>query len=124
MSSPDRPLSPHLSIYRWSISMALSILHRATGIALSIGLIALLVWLGALASGEQAYWSLLEWLESGLGRLLLIGWCAAFFLHLANGIRHLFWDAGRGFEIHQSAASGWFVVGATIILTTTYVLLF
>ncbi len=120
MSNEGRPLSPHLSVYRWPISMTLSILHRMTGVALSIGLIALVVWLESIALGASSYESLSGWMSSGIGQLLLLGWCFSFFFHLSNGVRHLFWDTGRGFEISQVNASSWMVIVAAFVLTGSY----
>ena len=120
MSNEGRPLAPHLSVYRWPITMTLSILHRMTGVALSIGLIALVVWLEAVAFGASSYESLGGWMSSGIGQILLLGWCFSFFFHLSNGVRHLFWDTGRGFEISQAKASSWMVIIATVVLTAGY----
>lgn len=120
MEKTERPLSPHLTIYRWPITMTLSILHRATGVALSVGLIALVVWLESIAAGSDAYAVVLGWLGTTPGKLLLLGWTAAFFFHLANGVRHLFWDVGLGFELRQATASAWLVVVATLLLTGGY----
>lgn len=120
MSNEGRPLSPHLSVYRWPITMTLSILHRMTGVALSMGLIALVMWLQAVALGESSYESLSGWMSSGIGQLLLLGWCFSFFFHLSNGVRHLFWDAGRGFEISQVNTSAWIVIIAALVLTAGY----
>ncbi len=120
MSSHDRPLSPHLSVYRWPITMTLSILHRGTGLALSLGLLVLAAWLVNAASGPVAYARFAELMGSLIGRVFLIGWSFAFFFHLANGIRHLFWDIGRGFEKHQANASAWFVLLLTILLTAGF----
>ena len=120
MSNAGRPLSPHLFIYRWPITMTLSILHRITGVALSVGLIAYAGWLMAAASGAAAYESLSGLLGSVPGQIALVGWSAAFFFHLANGIRHLIWDAGRGLEKAQANASAWFVIATTVILTLLY----
>ena len=120
MSNESRPLSPHLSVYRWPITMTLSILHRMTGVALSIGLIALVVWLESIALGASSYEYLSDWMRSGIGQLLLLGWCFSFFFHLSNGVRHLFWDAGRGFEKSQANASSWMVIVATFALTAGY----
>ncbi|HEX3847142.1 MAG TPA: succinate dehydrogenase, cytochrome b556 subunit [Steroidobacteraceae bacterium] len=110
-----RPVSPHLEIYRWQIGNTLSILHRLTGIALSVGLLALVSWLAALASGEPTYTAALKLLSSPLGRLALMGWTFAFLYHLLNGIRHLCWDVGAGFERAQRHASGWLVVAGAAI---------
>ena len=110
MSNTERPLSPHLSIYRWPVTMTLSILHRATGVAMSVGLVVLATWLVSAASGVDDYDQFVTLMSTLAGRLLLIGWSFAFFFHLANGIRHLVWDTGRGFEKRQANASAWFVL--------------
>jgi len=117
MNDSGRPLSPHLSVYRWPITMTLSILHRVTGAGLSFGFVALAIWLMSAAGGAETYESLNECLQSAFGRLLLIGWSFAFFFHLSNGVRHLFWDVGKGFEKHQANASAWFVIILAIVLT-------
>jgi succinate dehydrogenase / fumarate reductase cytochrome b subunit len=117
MDNPGRPLSPHLTIYRWPITMILSILHRMTGVALSAGLIIFTIWLIALASGNDAYSQLFALLDSIPGRLLLAAFSFAFFFHLCNGIRHLFWDVGKGFDMRQVNASAWAVVVASLALT-------
>ena len=120
MSNTERPLSPHLSIYRWPITMTLSILHRITGVAMSAGLIAFAYWLIAVAAGGADYDQTVRLMSSLLGRLCLIGWSFAFFLHLANGVRHLFWDVGRGFEIKQADASAWFVLIFAVAMTAIF----
>ncbi|MCH8306897.1 MAG: succinate dehydrogenase, cytochrome b556 subunit [Proteobacteria bacterium] len=117
MNKSGRPLSPHVSIYRWPITMTLSILHRVTGVALSVGLIVLTIWLVALSTGAAAYEQIIALMQSIVGRLLLAGFSFAFFFHLCNGVRHLFWDVGKGFEIRQANASAWSVVLATSVLT-------
>ena len=120
MNDSGRPLSPHLSVYRWPITMTLSILHRMTGASLSVGLLALAIWLIGAASGRGAFDGVNSLLQSGLGMALLIGFSFAFFFHLCNGIRHLFWDSGRGFEKRQANASSWFVIVTSIVLTLAY----
>ena len=120
MSNSERPLSPHISIYRWPITMALSILHRATGIALSVGLIVLVVWLFDAASGTDAYATFLAIMDSAIGRLALVAWSLAFFYHLSNGVRHLIWDSGRGFEKVDANRSSWLVLVATVALTALF----
>ncbi len=117
MSNTERPLSPHLSIYRWPITMTLSILHRATGVAMTAGLVLLTAWLVNAAAGAVEYEQFAAAMSTLVGRLVLIGWSFAFFYHLANGIRHLVWDTGRGFEKHQANASAWFVIIAAILIT-------
>jgi len=117
MISDPRPLSPHLQIYRWQLTMTLSILHRATGIALAVGAILLVSWIGAAADGPAAYAKMQWFLGSWIGLLLLFGWSVALFYHLCNGIRHLMWDTGRGLDLKSVYASGWTVVAATGALT-------
>jgi succinate dehydrogenase / fumarate reductase cytochrome b subunit len=99
--------------------MVLSILHRLTGMAMAVGLIALAAWLVQAAAGPEAYQYFRAVMAAPLGQMLLIGWTFAFFLHLGNGIRHLVWDTGRGFEKSHSRASAWFVLMSAIILTAT-----
>ncbi|MGD0490846.1 MAG: succinate dehydrogenase, cytochrome b556 subunit [Steroidobacteraceae bacterium] len=124
MPARPRPLSPHLEIYRWQIGNTLSILHRATGIALAFGLVALSFWLVSLAGGEDSYRTAYRAFASRLGLLFLAGWSFAFFYHLFNGLRHLFWDVGWGFERRQRHASGWFaVVGAVASTAALWALL-
>ena len=113
----QRPLSPHLQIYRPQITSVLSILHRAAGIALAIGALMLVCWLLAAATSDAAYARVSGFLRSWLGLLLLFGWTAALWFHLCNGIRHLAWDAGFGFALPQVHASGRAVLIATVVLT-------
>ena len=120
MSNHDRPLSPHLSIYRWPITMALSILHRITGVALSLGFAVLVAWLFGAATGPEAYAVFLSAMDSVIGMLLLIGWSFAFFYHLANGARHLLWDTGRGLDKSEVNLSSWFVLITAVALTTVF----
>lgn len=120
MNNSGRPLSPHLSIYRWPISMMLSILHRATGIAMSVGLIVMAAWLVSAASGSADYEKFVGLMNSLPGMLLLIGWSFAFFFHLMNGVRHLVWDSGRGFEKQQANASAYFVIIAAVVVTAAF----
>ena len=120
MNNHDRPLSPHLSIYRWPITMATSILHRATGVAMTAGFIVFVVWLFDAASGSDVYAMFLGVMDTTAGCVLLVGWSYAFFYHLSNGIRHLLWDTGRGLEIGQATASAWFVIVTSIVLTAAF----
>lgn len=120
MNNHDRPLSPHISIYRWPVTMVTSILHRATGIAMAAGFIVLVGWLFDAASGPEVYAKFLGVMNSTLGWILLVGWSYAFFYHLSNGIRHLVWDTGRGLEKEQATASAWFVIAASIVLTAAF----
>ena len=120
MSNNDRPLSPHLSIYRWPITMITSILHRATGLALTFGFIVLTIWLFEVAMGKNWYDYFFTFMSSILGRLFLIGISLAFFYHLSNGIRHLVWDSGRGFKKSTADASAWLVLSLSVILTSLF----
>ncbi len=114
---PARPLSPHLQIYRPQLTSVLSITHRATGVALAVGTL-LLVWgLVAAATGPEAFAFVQEVLGSLIGRLVLLGWTLALFYHLCNGIRHLGWDAGYGFEIPVMERTGWAVVIGSVAMT-------
>ena len=117
MASPNRPLSPHLQVYKPQLTSVLSILHRATGIALAVGTLLLVWWLVAAATGENAFADVQAFIGSWIGKLLLLGWSFAIFYHMCNGIRHLFWDAGRGYELETAYATGRIVVAAAIILT-------
>jgi succinate dehydrogenase / fumarate reductase cytochrome b subunit len=117
MATENRPLSPHLQIYKPQLTSVLSILHRITGVALAIGTLLLVWWLIAAATGPGAYDSAQSFIGSILGRLLLLGWTFALFYHLANGIRHLLWDAGWGFELSTAYTTGWLVVIVSIVLT-------
>ncbi|WP_421707736.1 succinate dehydrogenase, cytochrome b556 subunit [Algihabitans sp.] len=112
-----RPLSPHLQVYRPQLTSVLSILHRITGLALASGTLLLVWWLVAAAVGPEAYAAASGFIGSWLGLFMLLGWSAALFYHLANGIRHLVWDAGYGFELETVYRSGWAVVVATVALT-------
>ncbi len=120
MDNSQRPMSPHIFIYRWPMTMTVSILHRVTGVMLSLGFIVLAAWLASLAAGAPSYGRFAQTMESVPGRLFLVLWTAALFFHLANGVRHLFWDAGYGFEIPQANATGWTVIASTIVLTLLY----
>lgn len=126
MAKVDRPLSPHLQIYRWYLTMALSIAHRASGVALSAGLLFLTWWLVALADGEQSFARVEWWKDSFLGVLFLFGMTLALTYHLGNGIRHLIWDMGYGFEPEVAKMSGMAVLaftGAATILIWLVILI-
>jgi succinate dehydrogenase / fumarate reductase cytochrome b subunit len=113
----NRPLSPHLQVYRPQLTSVLSILHRATGIALSVGALYLAIWVMYAAGGARNYEAFQSFNTSILGRILLGGWLFSAFYHLCNGIRHLFWDAGYGFELEDAYRSGWIVVVVSLIAT-------
>ena len=115
----ERPLSPFMFPiwYRFQITSLLSILHRLAGIALAIGSILLTWWLVAVASGGELFATTHAFIASPIGMLLLFAWSVAFFYHLCNGVRHLAWDAGYGFELRSAARSGYTVLAATVLLT-------
>ncbi|MCK6371034.1 MAG: succinate dehydrogenase, cytochrome b556 subunit [Gammaproteobacteria bacterium] len=116
----NRPLSPHLGVYRWQISNTLSIFHRLTGVAMSLGALVLTGWIVSIAAGPDAYLDLVDALGSPPGVLALAGWTLCFFYHLCNGVRHLFWDAGKGFEIPEARRSGIMVVVTSTLLTLVF----
>jgi succinate dehydrogenase / fumarate reductase cytochrome b subunit len=119
MPAPDRPLSPHLQVYRPQITSVLSILHRLTGVALTFGTLLLTWWLVAAAYGPEQFETVQAAIGSWLGQLILWGFTFAVYYHLANGIRHLAWDFGWGFELGQLRASGLamlaFAIAATVV---------
>jgi succinate dehydrogenase / fumarate reductase cytochrome b subunit len=116
----DRPMSPHLQVWRWHVTMATSILHRATGMALYFGALVVAAWAIALASGPEVFTRYQAALASLPGQVVLFGLTASLFYHLANGVRHLFWDTGRGLDPKTADMSGWaaivFGVVATVLI--------
>src|SRR4051794_41969866 len=106
MRQAGRPLSPHLQIYKPQITSVLSISHRITGLALTVGTLLLVWWLLAAAAGPAAYAQAQAFIGSWPGTLLLIGWAYALFFYLCNGIRHLLWGAGHGLGIRTTYAEG------------------
>ncbi|MBM3558718.1 MAG: succinate dehydrogenase, cytochrome b556 subunit [Alphaproteobacteria bacterium] len=117
MAADERPLSPHLEVYRPQLTSVLSIVHRGTGVALAAGMVLLVWWLLAAAAGPEAF-AAVQWFNGSIvGRLLLLGFTFALCYHLCNGVRHLFWDAGYGFAIPDAYRSGWLVVAASALLT-------
>lgn len=117
MSNAGRPISPHLQIYRWYFTMALSILHRVTGGALAVGLLLLTWWLMAMARGPEAYAVVRAAMDNPIGWIVLFGYTFILFFHVANGIRHLAWDMGYGFDKLVAEQSGMAVLGAAGGLT-------
>lgn len=113
----QRPTSPHLQIWRWHITMLGSILHRATGVALYGGALILAGWAAALASGPGAFGVYKTLLGSLPGKVVLFGLTFAIFYHLANGLRHLVWDAGHGFEPRQADQTGAGVIAFALVAT-------
>jgi succinate dehydrogenase / fumarate reductase cytochrome b subunit len=116
-ASSRRPLSPHLQVYRPQLTSVLSILHRLTGVALAFGTLLLAWWLIAAANGPEAYAVVESFFGSWFGTLVLLGFSWALMYHLCNGIRHLFWDAGFGFELKDAYVSGWLAVVASLLMT-------
>jgi succinate dehydrogenase / fumarate reductase cytochrome b subunit len=121
---PARPLSPHLTVYRLAYTMMLSILHRLTGVALAAGLPLLAAWLMAAARGPAAYARVTAFVGHGLFQVVLGAWLVAFVYHFAAGLRHLFWDAGYGFERTQARRSGTLLVVAVLIVAALLLYLF
>ena len=119
MHGAERPVSPYW-IYRWEITMWLSSLHRITGLLLSLGAVVLAAWLIALASGPEAFASVNTIVGATWFKPLLVGWTFCFFFHLANGVRHLAWDAGYGFDPQRIRATGRLVIGVTVLATAAF----
>ncbi|MFU8831618.1 MAG: succinate dehydrogenase, cytochrome b556 subunit [Wenzhouxiangella sp.] len=117
MATDNRPLSPHLQVYRPQLTTVLSIAHRATGVVLSLGMVVVVAWLLALAAGPEAYGRINGLLASVPGLVFLLVWTYALFFHLFNGIRHLLWDAGWLLDLRGAYASGWTVVVLSVLLT-------
>jgi succinate dehydrogenase / fumarate reductase cytochrome b subunit len=116
-SVKERPLSPHIQTYAFPFTMWTSGLHRISGAALTGGTVLLAIWLICLAMGEHSYDWAQALLASLLGRLVMLGFTWALIYHLLNGIRHLVWDIGVGFELQTARRSGYLVVGLSVILT-------
>jgi len=110
-------MSPHLQVWRWHITMATSIAHRATGVALYVGALIAAAWAVCLASGPDAYAGFKAAMASPLGLIVMFGLTISFFYHLANGVRHLVWDAGHGLDVKSANASAVFVFAFTAVAT-------
>ena len=125
MSDASRPLSPHLQVYRFTYTMATSIFHRATGLALAVGFLGLVGTLVALADGPQAYAVAYDLLKGVVGKLALIGLLTAFWYHTFAGLRHLAFDAGYGLDkgAARRSASWLFAATALAALLSAYALL-
>ena len=117
MASHPRPIAPHLQVYRPQLTSFTSILHRITGSFLALGILALVYWLAAAATSAQAFDQAQAIAGSIVGRIALFLWTGAFFYHLLNGIRHLAWDAGWGFELSTTYRTGWTVLIGAVVLT-------
>lgn len=113
----NRPLSPHLDIYQYQIAWTVSIMHRITGVAMTLGLILIVAWLVAAAFSPELFSLIDGVLRSWIGMIIIFGSLWAFWFHFLNGIRHLFWDLGYGFNLSTVWRSGWVVVLGSIILT-------
>lgn len=113
----QRPLSPHMTIYRWPITMTMSILHRITGSALYFGTLLVVWWLVSAATSES-YFDLVSWVfGSWIGRIVLFGYTWVLVHHMFGGIRHLIWDTGAAMEKHTASKLAWATVAASIMLT-------
>lgn len=117
MGNMNRPLSPHLQVYKWELHMVLSIFHRLTGVFLSIGLISLMWWLIAAALSENYFTLVQSYIAHPFGRVILFSFSISIIYHTLNGIRHLFYDAGMGYDLNTTRNSGRLVVFLTIIFT-------
>ncbi len=123
MAAHQRPLSPHLQVYNPQLTSVLSILHRGTGVLLAVAAFALMGWLLAAAGDEESFARFSGWAASVPGKIVLVAITASLIYHLLNGIRHLLWDMGWGFELSEVYASGWTVVGLTVVVTAGLVYL-
>lgn len=110
-------MSPHLQIWRWHITMFTSIAHRATGVALYVGALIAALWALALASGPVGYGRFLQVIGSPLGKLVLFGLTVSIFYHLANGVRHLFWDAGEGLTTETANRTAVAVITFAVVIS-------
>ena len=117
MNPSNRPLSPHLQVYRPQLTSVLSITHRGTGVFLAVATVLLVYWLAALAGGASSYATAQAFFGSWFGQLVLLVCSFSLFYHLCNGVRHLFWDIGVGFELEAAYRSGYAVVFVSIGLT-------
>ncbi len=123
MSTSNRPLSPHIQVYRPQMTSMLSFIHRLTGLILALGLVVFVYWLYALATNPGAADQFRTWMLSVPGQIVIYLWILAFFYHFCNGIRHLLWDVGKGFTIPQVYRSGYLVLALSVALTLmTYLL--
>lgn len=117
MTMRERPLSPHLQIYKLELPMVLSGLHRITGIALSVGTILLVAWISSAVYSAEAFASMNRLLGGYIGQFVLFGWTFSLIYHSINGVRHLIWDSGRLLEVKQIHTSGKIVLSVAIVLT-------
>ncbi len=113
----ERPLSPHLQIYRWPVTMTVSILHRITGGALYFGILLVLWWLLAAAISDSAFDMARSVFGHWFGQLVLFGYSWALIHHMLGGIRHLIWDTGRGLDLRTANMLSWLNIVGAIVLT-------
>ena len=117
MGQSDRPLSPHLQVYRPQLGSVMSISHRLTGLFLGVGALFLTFWLSSIAGGPSQYATVQALVDSLFGRAILVAWTFSLFYHLCNGIRHLFWDAGYGYDLQSARLSGWATLVVSALMT-------
>ena len=117
MTASNRPLSPHLQIWKWSVTMTMSILHRATGVANVIGLLAIVWWLVAAATGPEAYAQFMTFASSLIGKVMFFGWTFSVYLHMLSGLRHLIMDTGYLISLKYSTQAVLFIWAFAVILT-------
>ncbi|WP_370299925.1 succinate dehydrogenase, cytochrome b556 subunit [Abyssibacter sp.] len=122
MSDSSRPLSPHLQVYKPQLTSMTSIFHRGTGVALSVGTLMLCAWILSVAAGPEAVDCFNAFVGSWFGQLLLLGWTFSVFYHLCNGVRHLFWDAGKGLDVDTAYKSGYAAIIVAAVLTVLAVI--
>ncbi len=118
--TPPRPLSPHLQIWRWHITMFSSIMHRITGSAAVAGIILVAIWLVCLALGRETYTVFVQHAASPLGLLVWFGLSLAGFVHLTGGLRHLIWDTGASFDIKKADALAFWTMALGVVLTVAF----
>ena len=124
-SASERPISPHLKIYKPQITSVMSILHRITGLALVFGTLFLVVWIWAAAYNPACFAAIHGFFSGFIGKFMLFGWTVAFYYHLLNGIRHLWWDLGHGFDLQNVERSGWVVaIGCLALTVVTWIIAF
>ena len=116
-TTPQRPLSPHLQVYRLPMTAKMSISHRITGVLLVYGLLVIAAWLIALALGEAAFNTLMEYTQNDMVKYGMLGWAFVLFYHMANGFRHMLWDIGWGLNEKASKVSGLLVILFAVIVT-------
>ncbi len=117
MSKTQRPLSPHLQVYKPQLTSMMSITHRLTGLFLSLGMVVFIYWLYRLATNQGVADGMIAFFQSTIGMVLLYAWVFAFAYHLCNGIRHLFWDVGKGYSLPAVYRSGYLVLLVAVLMT-------